>query len=296
MSLIQDALKEMEANRPNTAAGAPAHLMKNTATTRPSSPYLIPGLVLLGAITLGGYAAWHYGTAPSPFPPSPAADLTPAARISPVTPEASLGAPLEAPPAPPTTSLAAAPRLLPSLPSTQGQAAIPPAPRRFPKKAGDNPNSSPSHAQRPHPAPTTPAASPLLSKPATPTPPQAPETTLEEHYARLFQAIERTDTPAAAEQLKTLERRLPPDNLAILRAKAWLSNQAGDNANARRFWQEILEHLPDDENASLNLAALAAREGRLDTARTLVSRVLATHPDSPAARRSQQQLDKATTP
>lgn len=292
MSLIQDALKEMEANRPNTAAGAPAHLMKNTATTRPASPYLIPGLVLLGAITLGGYAAWHYGTAPSPFPPSPAADLTPAARISPITPEA----PLEAPPAPPTASLAAAPRLLPSLPSTQGQAAIPPAPHRFSKKAGGNPNSSHSYSQPLRPAPATSVASPLPSKPATPTPPQAPETTLEEHYARLFQAIERTDTQAATEQLKTLERHLPPDNLVILRAKAWLSNQAGDSANARRFWQEILDHLPDDENASLNLAALAAREGRLDAARTLVSRVLAAHPDSPAARRSQQQLDKATTP
>ena len=267
MSLIQDALKEMEANRPNTAAGAPAHLMKNTATTRPASPYLIPGLVLLGAITLGGYAAWHYGTAPSPFPPSPAA-----------------------------ASLAAAPRLLPSLPSTQGQAAIPPAPHRFSKKAGGNPNSSHSYSQPLRPAPATSVASPLPSKPATPTPPQAPETTLEEHYARLFQAIERTDTQAATEQLKTLERHLPPDNLVILRAKAWLSNQAGDSANARRFWQEILDHLPDDENASLNLAALAAREGRLDAARTLVSRVLAAHPDSPAARRSQQQLDKATTP
>ncbi len=294
MSLIQDALKEMETHRPNTAAGAPAPLMKNTATARSTTPYLISGLVLIGAITLGGYATWHYGASTSSFPSSPTTDLAPpplgstpsATHIATKTSEA----PLEVPHPLPAASIAVAPRLLPSLPSTQAQATIPPAPHRFPKKAAGNPSASRSQPR--HPAPATSEA----SKPATPTTPQAPETTLEEHYTRLFQAIERVDTQSAAEQLKTLEQRLPPDNLVILRAKAWLSNQAGDNANARRFWQEILDHLPDDQNASLNLAALAAREGRLDTARTLISRVLATHPDSPAARLSLQQLDKATTP
>lgn len=65
---------------------------------------------------------------------------------------------------------------------------------------------------------------------------------------------------------------------ALADAKA--AHLAGDFARARRLYENILQHNPDEPGPQVLLAELDLRDGRLMTAKGWIERVLARHPES----------------
>ncbi|WP_313255802.1 tetratricopeptide repeat protein [Stenotrophomonas acidaminiphila] len=68
--------------------------------------------------------------------------------------------------------------------------------------------------------------------------------------------------------LTRLQALLPPQSLTLLRARAWVAHGGGDYAGAERLYRAILDRVPDDETAGVNLALLDARRGNVAEART----------------------------
>ncbi len=113
-------------------------------------------------------------------------------------------------------------------------------------------------------------------------------------YASIGRALAAGDRAAAQNALNSLEQELPPSSLTLLRARAWIAGSGADVAAARNAYNAILVRLPDDENALLNMAALEAKDGKMDIARSLVAQTLSAHPESVAAKAAHQRLASLT--
>lgn len=118
---------------------------------------------------------------------------------------------------------------------------------------------------------------------------------VETTYALLNQALANNDLKVAREQLTLLEQILPAESLTLLRARAWFQMRTQDVASARATYQFILDRLPGDENAGLNLATIEAAAGHVETARQLLSKVLQENPDSLPARQALVRLGVASS-
>lgn len=112
----------------------------------------------------------------------------------------------------------------------------------------------------------------------------APELSVDKRLALFLQADSSNDMPGALEQLKAVQQQTQPGNVSRVRAEAWYALRTGDTVGAKRSYADILDRLPDDEEASINLASLEARDGRGEAARQLLSTALRSHPDSEALR------------
>lgn len=88
--------------------------------------------------------------------------------------------------------------------------------------------------------------------------------------ARAITAVERAlradDLEAARAGLATLEALLPARSLTLLRMQAWVAHRAEDDIEATARYRELLQRVPGDRNASINLALLEARQGDIDGA------------------------------
>jgi hypothetical protein len=109
-------------------------------------------------------------------------------------------------------------------------------------------------------------------------------------YAAIGRALETGDRAAAQNALNSLEQELPASSLTLLRARAWVAGSGTDIAAARNAYSAILARLPEDENALLNMAALEAKDGKMDIARTLIGQALSANPESAAAKAAHQRL------
>jgi len=118
---------------------------------------------------------------------------------------------------------------------------------------------------------------------------------VETTYALLNQALANNDVKVAREQLTLLEQTLPAESLTLLRARAWFQMRTQDVASARATYQFVLDRLPGDENAGLNLATIEAAAGHVETARQLLSKVLQENPDSLPARQALMRLGVASS-
>ncbi len=113
-------------------------------------------------------------------------------------------------------------------------------------------------------------------------------------YATIGRALEAGDRAAAQNALNSLEQELPASSLTLLRARAWVAGSGADIAAARNAYAAILARLPEDENALLNMAALEAKDGKMDIARTLIAQALSANPESAAAKAAQQRIAALT--
>lgn len=87
----------------------------------------------------------------------------------------------------------------------------------------------------------------------------APEIVVQ--VSRFYQALHDDDRAEGARQLTQLSERLPATSLTLLRARAWFALTGDDDAQAQALYRQLLQRLPHDTNASLNLAIIELRQG-----------------------------------
>ena len=311
MSLIHDALKSMDAPQgPKSAAMRPPTA---AARTRPAwLDAFLTFAVVLGLGALGWYL-WQNQrhsradltqtvTAPVPAP-APAADggVAPqavAASVEPVT-------------AAQTDAIAAAPaeQIAKAEPAQTSAAIVDqgPAPQssvsssavsHMPMAEQSNPKSaSPAHRQAPTVSPRSTAAR-QQARVGTPVAPAASapvvdDTPVELRFARFVAAMKDARTADAERELAGLKERLPAGSLGLLRAQAWFDLRAGREAAAAQGYRAILERLPGDEEAAVNLASIQLRQHQTEEARATLDAAARLQPDSAALRAALAQFTPA---
>lgn len=114
--------------------------------------------------------------------------------------------------------------------------------------------------------------------------------------AALDNALAAHDAQASAQLLSTLGRQLPDSSLTLLRARAWAAHSQGDSNAADTHYRAVLQRLPDDEQAGVNLALLEAARGDGDAAQARLRRLASHNGQSPLITRAMEQIAGASHP
>lgn len=114
-----------------------------------------------------------------------------------------------------------------------------------------------------------------------------------EAMGALHAAVSDGDDPAVHAAIERLQTLLPERSLTLLRARAWAMHGRGDLDQARRLYRAILDRVPDDEHASINLALLDARHGDVAEARARLERLAARNVRSPQVMQALSELEAA---
>lgn len=109
-------------------------------------------------------------------------------------------------------------------------------------------------------------------------------------FRDLNNALALNDLPKAEQSLAIIRASLPSSSLARLRAEAWFAFQTKDLASAREHYRAVLEKLPGDEQASLNLAALERQADRHEQAQEVLQQALRHNPNAEALRTALNQV------
>ncbi|WCM79363.1 tetratricopeptide repeat protein [Acidovorax sp. NCPPB 3859] len=255
----------LRTDRPLAAAAAP------TATP----PAVIASAV---AVPLPAAPASLAASAQAPLPsasPAPAvADATAAPAPAPMAAPAVVSAPVNAPVA------ASAPAVPAPVPQAEAAPVPKPAPARASTQSStERPRASRAATHPAHPSPAHPAAARVAVSPAAPA--SAPAAMpVEQRFNAFLQAMRTGDLPGAGQHLAALRRELPPGSVSLLRAEGWHALAGGDAGAAARIYQDILDRLPGDEEASINLASIEARRDRAESARRILADAVRLHPES----------------
>lgn len=97
--------------------------------------------------------------------------------------------------------------------------------------------------------------------------------------AAFSSAMNAGDHATARTALADLEASLPPRSITALRMRAWYAVDSGDDVVARDAYAQLLQRLPDDVNAGVNLALLDMRAGRREAALGRINALYTQHPD-----------------
>ncbi|MCG8277702.1 tetratricopeptide repeat protein [Stenotrophomonas sp. NLF4-10] len=300
MSLVHDALRQSTTTAggnppPVAAASWPQHL----AGYRRPAAWLAAGMLIAAPV------AWLLARPQPGQPAAPASVVTvmPTAAVMP-TPAATV------PVALPQEQQPAVPAAEPAPAQTIASAVVPaPAPA---------PEATPAPARIPAPVATpAPAVSAIADN--TPAPASAPtpsQIQLSVHrlgntgnkavaddgrnavavrmaMSTLNAAVARHDTTATTQAIAQLQTLLPAQSLTLLRARAWAAHGSGDYVDAERLYRTILNRVPDDEHAGINLALLDARRGDMDDARARLTQMAARNSRSPQIAQALAELDAA---
>ncbi|KAF1698651.1 hypothetical protein CSC62_03610 [Pseudoxanthomonas jiangsuensis] len=111
--------------------------------------------------------------------------------------------------------------------------------------------------------------------------------------AELNAAVGEHDAEATAAAIARLQALLPAESLTLLRARAWAAHGQGDYPRAEQLYRAILDRVPDDEHAGVNLALLDARRGEMAEARARLDRMAARNARSPQIVQALAELDAA---
>lgn len=111
------------------------------------------------------------------------------------------------------------------------------------------------------------------------------------NVATLESAMANGDLPTARQALAQLDALLPGESLTLLRMQAWVAHAGNDTGGAEKLYRRIVERVPDDVNAGVNIALLDARRGELDDARQRLTRLSGRYPRSPQIARALAELD-----
>ncbi len=112
-------------------------------------------------------------------------------------------------------------------------------------------------------------------------------------FDRFNRALAEQDHGQARTHLDTIQANLPPTSLARWRAEAWFAQQTGDLDRARETYLGLLDKLPGDENATLNLVTIEHRLQHPERARVVLERSLRHNPDSVALRAAVERLNQS---
>ena len=120
---------------------------------------------------------------------------------------------------------------------------------------------------------------------AAPAPaPGVDDTPVELRFARFVTAMKGGQTADAERELAALKARLPAGSIGLLRAQAWFELRAGRDAPAAEMYRSIIERMPADEEAAINLASILARQNKTEEARATLDAAVRLQPDSVALR------------
>jgi predicted Zn-dependent protease len=104
-------------------------------------------------------------------------------------------------------------------------------------------------------------------------------------------AIESQNFQQAHALLDQLGQHLPLESITMLRLNAWLQMKEGHDDQAVVLYRQIMERMPYDEIAGVNLALLYSKAGKRAEAKRLISALVARYPQSPVLARYSQELD-----
>ncbi|MDD5333137.1 MAG: tetratricopeptide repeat protein [Rhodoferax sp.] len=244
MSLIHNAIKELDRDHNPRETFQPL-VPRNSHSYRPLGIGVASAMavVLLG---VGAWAGWTtYGAQDRPATTRLA---MPAAVVPP-------------PPLPPVAKITA----------IEPAAAVPSAPRTT-KVVAEVKNTA--TAVRPR------LAMKAASSTSRPSAATAPEAASENQLARFMQAMEAQRLEEAQTHLAALRRQLPEGSVTLLRLDAWLALRTNQLDVARRNYHEIIERLPGDEEASVNLAGILLKAGQPEAARRVLDEAQKVSPDA----------------
>lgn len=88
----------------------------------------------------------------------------------------------------------------------------------------------------------------------------------------------------AERELTALKKYLPTEALGLIRAQAWFDLQAGRDMAAAAGYRSILDRIPGDEEAAINLATIQLRQQQPEEARFTLDTAIRLQPDSVALR------------
>ena len=328
MSLIHDALKSMDA--PQDPQMAPARAPATAVHRRPAWLDAVLAFVLVAGAGMVGWFTWQSQAKPRadispvavaavsavpqpltpPVPVAAPADAPPAegvaARATPMAPLDVAAAPA-APVAPVVYAAPAAPHVptaahvSTAVPSTPAAPVVVPAPivsaAATSAAVEAPPAAAPTIAQvAPRPVAQRPmrAARPVVqAAPASVVQPVVDDTPIELIFARFVAAMKEGRGADAERALGTLKERLPAGSLGRLRAQAWYDLSAGREAAAADGYRAIIERMPADEEAAINLASIQAHQKRPEEARATLDAAMRLQPDSAALRAALAQFTPA---
>lgn len=285
MSLIYSALSKLE-QEPG-APGAPERTVANpyAASARKSAPprwvYLL--VSACGLVVLGGWLATTVlpqrpavGSLPGPLALpviAPPANAVFALPRQPVVEPVAAAVVLNSPERPPSEALPLKPVYLSQV-ELQSE-----APASDIKAAPAKPPPAPPRA-RATPKPPT----PLIVEEMAPVAEINPEETRRLTF-EVKRAIQAKKTEEAQALLQQLETRLPAESITLLRLNAWNRMQGGDQVQAMALYRQIVQRLPGDESASINLALLHWQSGQQVEAKRLMGALAERHPESDVVQR-----------
>ena len=116
----------------------------------------------------------------------------------------------------------------------------------------------------------------------------AADKTVPRWVASFREAMAQGDHSKARVALGKLESALSPQSLTLLRMQAWYAVDSGDDGAARGVYSRLLQRLPDDINAGVNVALIDWRAGRQEQALQRINAMYTQHPDSDLVRRNWQ--------
>jgi tetratricopeptide (TPR) repeat protein len=278
MSLIHDALRDM--NRP---ANAPAARMPAPAAHRRSEGRnAVVAFMVVVVLGGGAYAGWIHWREPVVIASAAKPEAPPAARpiakVLIATSTATLAVAAEPVAAPglsavalavaPAAAETATPATSPRTPEPAGTERVARAPIKRTKSTHNRITRAP---QRNNPI----ASIPARGAASDGMPP-------EQRFGQFLAAMRAANLPEAERHLAALRLQLRPDSVSLLRAEAWMATSRGEHAVARRKYQDVLERIPGDEEASINLASIEAAQKKPEVARQILAEALRVSPDSDA--------------
>jgi hypothetical protein len=109
---------------------------------------------------------------------------------------------------------------------------------------------------------------------------------IDRNVADVRRAIDARQHDDAKALLQQLARKLPPESITLLRLRAWHALKSGDIQGAQALYRGIVERLPDDESASINLALSHWKLGQKEEARRVVAALAERRPESESVRQA----------
>lgn len=279
MSLIHDALKSMD----TPAVSVPMASRPATTGSRPAwwgGVFAFVSVLGAGGV---GWMLWQDHLSDSIYAP----------------PQAMVQPPPVAPP-PSAPPVVVAPVAVPATAETPAAAAVTPVAVAFAPPAATQPPAPARVAENAPPTPPAPPAMVIAAKPVLALPrrnqavnavketahssPTVAETPVELLFAQFVAAMKSGQQTDAEQALVALKRQLPTGAIGLVRAQAWFDLQAGRDAAAAEGYRTILDRMPGDEEAAINLASIQSRQQQSEEARATLDAAARLQPDSTALR------------
>lgn len=278
MSLIHDALKSMDA----PAVSTPVASRPATTAARPA--WLGGVLAFVSVLGAGGvgWMLWQDQLSDNiNIPPQAMVQSPPVALPPPAPPVVAAPVAVPATAEAPTTLTAPPVAVAPAPPAAQA-----PAPVRVAETA---PPAAPAvvTAAAAKPMQASPRRAPAAvsaTKEAAHSAPSVAETPVELLFARFVAAMKSGQQTDAEQALAALKQQLPAGAIGLVRAQAWFDLQAGRDTAAAEGYRTILDRMPGDEEAAINLASIQSRQHQSEEARATLDAAARLQPDSTALR------------